>query len=136
MVAQAQQAQTTPKLVNTRTKSRKATDAVCAEILTMEAAGKSRSEIAQTTGLSKSYISKILTGQMRAAAFTYKREMGLLDKQEHTYVYGETGEQVGILETEDAKQARIEVLITERRALEKRIREINNELADLDNIPF
>lgn len=130
MVAQAQQTQTQVR------KPRKATDAVCQQVRELNAAGVPRKTIMQITGLCESYISKICTGQMRAVKQTYRREMGLLDKQEHTYVYGETGEQIAVLDTEDAKQARIEILNAEKWEHEKRIVAINREIAELQQIPF
>jgi predicted XRE-type DNA-binding protein len=116
---------------------RKLTDKQIARIRELWGTGKhSQAQIAVMFQVTQGYISQLVTEKARATKRTYKREISLLDGQEHTYAYGETGEQIAVLDTEDAKQARIATLMTERRALEKRIREINNELADLDGLPF
>lgn len=135
------------KLRNTRDPNkRKATDEVVARVLELERAGAGRNFIALDTGLSPSYISKIVTGQMRAVkAHSVKRELGLLDATPRYYLYGSTGEQVAVVDTEDAARTAIEnasklerrnALLKEQRELEKRIRAIQNEIAALDNIPF
>lgn len=77
-------------------------------------------------------------------AVSYKRGVGLLDKQEHVYVYGFSGEQVAVVENEQDAEDLIEAnklvrrnaLLREQRELEARIRAIQNEIADLDGIPF
>jgi hypothetical protein len=116
---------------------RKISDTTVARIRELWGTGKyTQPQLANMFQLTQGYISQLVTRKARVLKQTYKREISLLDKRQRTYVYGETGEQIGILETDDAKQARIETLITERRELEKRIREINNEIAALEGIPF
>jgi hypothetical protein len=129
----AQHAQ--PKLRNTRNpKHNKLSAEDCATIRRRVQSGELQMDVAADFHVSAGYVSLIVSGRVR-------REIGLLDKQEHVYIYGDTGEQIAVVESEeDAALTSVEIrkanLLVMRRALEKRIREINNELADLDGLPF
>lgn len=105
----------------------------------------SQKQLALEYGVSRSCISHIVNNNRRVVhAVSYKQERGF-DGQKHYFIYSASGEQIKQVETEEAaktaigemsKQERRSALIAEKRELERRIRQIDNELAALDDIPF
>lgn len=102
-------------------------------------AGEPQSVIAADFGITQGYVSQIAHGKAR----NYQYERSLVDGKIRAFGYGFSGEQLEVVEVEDtpeirelSKQEQRSALIEARRELEREIREINNKLAALDNIPF
>lgn len=102
-------------------------------------------QLSERFGISQSYTNQLIHNKRRVmTAVSFKREFGL-DGSWHIFLYTASGEQLKEAESEEVARAEIGetalaqrrlALAAEQRALEKRLREVNNELADLEGLPF